>query len=247
MTAGTIFASRKLSFTDMLAAICLISNGAKGMSAMQLSRDLGVQVKTAFVLAHKLHEAMSLARPQAPLDGDVEVDGMYNGGHIKPANFKENRVDRRKAEYQTGERRVVVAFRQRRGRTLTFVCNQESEGVELAKRFVSRSAIMHADEASHWDALHAGWQVGRINHSEAYSADGICTNQAESFFSRLRRMIRGQHHHVSARYLAQYANHAAWLEDHRRQSNGDLARRIVALGLAAPVSRQWKGYWQRAS
>ncbi len=106
---------------------------------------------------------------------------------------------------------------------------------------------MHADEASHWDALHAGWQVGRINHSEAYSLDGVCTNQAESYFSRLRRMVRGQHHHVSARYLHAYADHAAWLEDHRRMSNGALAHRVGGLAMAHPVSRQWAGYWQRAA
>lgn len=247
VTAGTIFASRKLAFTDLLAAICIFVNGAKGMSALQLSRDLDVQYKTAFVLAHKLREAMAAERPQEPLDGEVEVDGMYSGGHIRPANHVDNRVDRRLAKHQTGKRRVVVAFRQRGGRTLPFVCRQEGEGVELAMRHVSRWAVMHADEASHWDALHDGWQVGRINHSEAYSEDGVCTNQVESYFARLRRMIRGQHHHVSPKYLAAYANHAAWLEDHRRKSNGDLARRVVALGLASPVSRQWKGYWQRAA
>jgi transposase-like protein len=247
VTAGTIFASRKLAFTDILAAICIFANGAKGLSALQLSRDLDVQYKTAFVLAHKLREAMATDRPSEPLDGIVEVDGMYNGGHIRPANFKEDRVDRRKAEHQTGTRRVVVAFRQRKGRTLPFVCHQEAEGVELAKIHVSRDAVMNADEASHWDRLHEGWPVERINHSESYANGEICTNQVESYFARLRRMIRGQHHHVSPKYLAQYANHAAWLEDHRRMSNGALVSRIVALSLAAPVSRQWKGYWQRAA
>jgi transposase-like protein len=59
VTSGTMFASRKLSFTDLLAAICLFVNGSKGMSAVQFSRDLDVQYKTAFVLAHKLREALS--------------------------------------------------------------------------------------------------------------------------------------------------------------------------------------------
>ncbi len=247
VTSGTIFASRKMAFTDLLAAICLVVNGAKGLSMVQISRDLDCQYKTAFVLAHKIREAMASARPSAPLEGDVEVDGMYHGGHIRPANLKENRVDRRLAENQTGMRRVVVAFRQRKGRTLTFVARHEAEGVELAKRHVSRLAVMHADEASHWDHLHDGWQVGRVNHSEAYSTLESCTNQVESYFSRLRRMIRGQHHHVSARYLAQYANHAAWLEDHRRLSNGELAGRLAGLAMKHPVSRDWKGYWQRAA
>jgi ISXO2-like transposase domain len=225
----------------------LIVNGSKGLSMVQVSRDLDCQYKTAFVLSHKIREAMASERPSQPLDGDVEVDGMYNGGYVRPANNREDRVDRRLAENQTGKRRVVVAFRQRKGRTLTFVAKHEAEGVELAKQHVSRLAVMHADEASHWDHLHDGWQVGRVNHSEAYSTLESCTNQVESYFSRLRRMIRGQHHFVSAKYLGQYANHAAWLEDHRRLSNGELAGRLTRLAMEHPVSRSWKGYWQRVA
>jgi hypothetical protein len=59
VTSGTIFACRKLSFVDLLAAICLFVNAAKGTSALQFSRDLDVQYKTAFVLAHKLREALA--------------------------------------------------------------------------------------------------------------------------------------------------------------------------------------------
>src|SRR5690606_886005 len=54
VTSGTIFHSRKLTFTDLLAAICMVMNAAKGLSALQLGRDLDVQHKTAFVLAHKI-------------------------------------------------------------------------------------------------------------------------------------------------------------------------------------------------
>src|SRR5579862_4914986 len=59
VTSGTIFASRKLPIRDYLMAIAIFVNGAKGHSALQLSRDLDVQYKTAFVLAHKLREAMA--------------------------------------------------------------------------------------------------------------------------------------------------------------------------------------------
>lgn len=246
VTSGTIFASRKMAFVDLLAAVCLLVNGAKGMSMIQLSRDLDCQYKTAFVLAHKLREAMALEVQQpGELNGHVEVDGAYFGGHVRPANEKAERVDRRRREHQTGTRRVVVAFRERLGRTLPLVCKSEAEGVELAMRHVSRSASISADEASHWDLLHAGWPVERVNHSLAYSDHGKHTNWVESYFSRLRRMILGQHHGVSPRYLHQYANHAAWLEDNRRQSNGGLAFRLVAEAMLSPVSRCWKGYWQR--
>ena len=58
-------------------------------------------------------------------------------------------------------------------------------------------------------------------------------------------MIGGQHLRVEGRYLDAYAAHAAWLEDHRFESNGTLANRLIGGALAAPVSRAWKGYWQR--
>lgn len=245
VTSGTIFASRKMSFTDLLAAICLIVNGAKGISMIQMSRDLDCQYKTAFVLAHKIREAMASETISHKLGGEVEVDGAYFGGHIRPANFAENRVDRRKAEFQTGTRRVVIAARQRKGRTLTAVVRSEADGVEFVQAVATKGTAIHADEATHWDVLHDSFPVSRINHSEAYCKDGACTNQAESFFSRLRRMVQGQHHRVSPKYLHQYAAHAAWLEDHRGLPNGELAGRVGDLTLAHPVSRNWKGYWQQ--
>ena len=115
VTSGTIFASRKLDFTDLLAAVCLFVNGAKGMSMLQMARDLDVQYKTAFVLCHKLREALAGERDGAELNGVVEVDGMHVGGHIRPENEAKDRVDRRLAQHQTGKRRVVVAFREREG------------------------------------------------------------------------------------------------------------------------------------
>ena len=74
MTSGTIFHGRKLKFVDLMAAICIIVNGAKGISALQLSRDLDVQHKTAFVLAHKLREAIAVETNDMKLDGEVEVE-----------------------------------------------------------------------------------------------------------------------------------------------------------------------------
>jgi len=248
VTSGTIFASRKMDFVDLLAAICIIVNASKGVSMIQLSRDLDCQYKTAFVLAHKLREAMAQeVQTGEVLEGHVEIDGAYFGGHIRPANMKEDRVDRRRAEHQTGKRRVVVAMREREGRTLPIVTMNESEGVALANENVDRMATMSADEASHWDLLHSGWHVDRVNHSECYSDHGKHTNMAESYFSRLRRMVDGQHHGVSPQYLHQYANHAAWLEDNRRSDNGELAHRLVSNAMGARVSRTWKGYWQRSA
>jgi hypothetical protein len=215
------------------------------LSAVQLSRDLGVQYKTAFVLMHKLREAAA-ETAGTKLGNLVEIDGAYFGGHVRPANSKEDRVDRRLLQNRTGKRRVVIVLRERRGRTLTRAFLHEAEGVGFAKDRLAPGAIVAADEVAHWDLLSPTFETQRINHSEAYSFEGVHTNMAESYFSRLRRMIRGQHHRVAAQHLGGYAAHAAWLEDHRLESNGALADHLIRDGLAFPVSRAWKGYWQRA-
>lgn len=246
VTSGTIFASRKLAIRDYLLAIAIFVNGAKGHSALQLSRDLDVQYKTAFVLTHKLREAMAAEMADMTVSGEVEIDGAYFGGHIRPANYKENRVDRRLAKNQNGKRRVVVIMRERAGRTLPFVFKSEGASLPTIGQRVHPSTTVHADEALHWDELHTFYLTKRINHSEAYSDGQSCTNMAESFFSRLRRAEVGTHHHIAGPYLNAYSSEMAWREDHRRVSNGEQYLMIASAALLHPVSNQWKGYWQRA-
>jgi hypothetical protein len=94
--------------------------------------------------------------------------------------------------------------------------------------------------------LNAHYETKRINHSEAYSADGASTNQAESSFSRLRRAEIGTHHHIAGPYLAAYAAEMDWREDRRRQSNGAQYLAILTAAAHHPVSGHWKGYWQRS-
>ena len=247
VSSGTIFASRKMSFTDLLAAIVIFVNGAKGVSALQMGRDLDCQYKTAFVLSHKLREAMARENMGATIGGVVEVDGAYFGGYSKPANEKSDRKDRRLLENQTGKRQVVVVARSRGGRTLTFIGRTESQGVPFIRSVVETGATVHADEGTAWDALHASYDTGRVNHSFRYMDKGVCTNQAESYFSRLRRMEVGTHHHIAGPYLASYANEASFREDNRRAPNGAQAAMVGSLALASSQSRRFAGYWQRAA
>lgn len=248
VTSGTLFSNRKLPIRDYLLAIAIFVNGAKGHSALQLSRDLGVQYKTAFVLSHKLREAMASEQAMTEqLSGHVEIDGAYFGGHIRPANYKADRIDRRMARHQTGKRRVVVVMRERAGRTVTGVFGSEAQSVAHITNSVRPDATIYADEATHWDALHARFLTKRINHQYAYSDDGACTNQAESFFSRIRRAEIGTHHHISGRHLHAYAAEMSWREDNRRISNGEQYLAVAASALNHPVSQVWAGYWQRRS
>jgi transposase-like protein len=86
VTSGTIFASRKLPIGTYLLAIAIFVNGAKGHNALQLSCDLDCQYKTAFVLAHKIREALADEKKDETVSGEVEIDGAYFGGYVKPAN-----------------------------------------------------------------------------------------------------------------------------------------------------------------
>ncbi len=84
-----------------LAAILIFVNEVMGKSALALSRDLGVQYKTAFVLAHKIREAMAAEIKGTMVGGDgrtAEIDGAYFGGHVRPENVKSHRKDRRRSE-----------------------------------------------------------------------------------------------------------------------------------------------------
>lgn len=147
--------------------------------------------------------------------------------------------------HQTGKRQVVVVMRARDGQPLPFVLSSEAAGVARIADTVVPGSTVYADEAAHWDALHARFLTKRINHSEAYSTDEACTNMAESFFSRVRRAEIGIHHHIAGPYLNAYASEMSWREDHRRVSNGEQYLAVTAAALGHPVSRQWKGYWQR--
>jgi len=245
VTSGTIFASRKLGFVDLLAAIVIFVNGAKGIAALQLSRDLDCQYKTAFVLTHKLREAMAREQMGRTLDGIVEIDGAYFGGYVKPENEKADRKDRRLVANRSGKRQCVVIMRERGGKSLPFIVANEGDAVPYVRDHVANLATLHADEGAGWDALHAGWMTERVNHSIQFYDKGACTNQAESYFSRLRRMEVGTHHHIAGPYIGAYAREASWREDNRRVSNGDQAAMVTAAAMASRVSRDWKGYWQR--
>ena len=69
----------------------------------------------------------------------------------------------------------------------------------------------------------------RVNHEDAYSADGACTNMTEEYFSRLRRAEIGHHHHITGAYLLRYAQESSWCEDDRRVANGEQTRTVAAL------------------
>src|SRR3954466_2188790 len=87
------------------------------------------------------------------------------------------------------------------GGTLPAVFESEDAAASFIKARVDRASTVPADESPAWNALHARFDTRRINHSVEYATDEACTNQAESYFARLRRGERGHHHRISGVYL----------------------------------------------
>jgi ISXO2-like transposase domain len=160
-----------------------------GQARFSCRSRFGVSYKAAFV------KAMAEEMKGRKLGGEgkvAKIDGGYFGGYVKPANFRENRVDRRLGRHQSGKRKAVV-----NGRSLPAVFRTEGQALSFIRSRIAKGTIVNADEGSSWDALHAQYEMKRINHEEAYSLGGACTNWAEEFFSRMRRAEQGHHHHIA--------------------------------------------------
>lgn len=250
VTSGTIFNSHKLTYKTILLAIIIFSNATKSISALQFSRDLGVQYKTAWVLLHKIRENLMEYNSDKKLKGVVEIDGVYVGNYIRPKNNINDRIDRRKA-YKPNKR-VVLSLKQRASYgsnlTKTFILKSENslDIKKIAKFNIDINSEIHTDENSAYDDLVANYNLKRVNHQIEYSTvDGINNNQSESYNSRFRRMLYGQIHRVGVLYLSNYANEIAYREDTKRWDNGKIANDILNRCLKDnSISNEFTGYWQ---
>lgn len=249
VTSGTIFASRKLTYKQLLVAIFFFAQGAKGMPALELARTLNINPKSAFVLLHKIREAIESARSDVMLEGIVEIDGCYYGGHRRPPNA--GRDGRHSLPDPTPEekskKKVVIAMVERNGAAVPVVAQSETQAAAFAAalKHIRPGSVVAADEAPAYEPLHSRYEMLRINHRQTFAEGPACTNQAESFHSRMRRAEIGQYHHMSGRYLIRYAHEMAYRHSRRQIDNGAIYKEMAELGLSHPISRDWKGYWRR--
>lgn len=253
VTSGTIFSSHKLPLKDILYAVALFVHSVKGMSALQLSRHLDIEHKTAYILFHKLRNAIYVSRDTTPLKGEVEIDGGYFNFHVRPKNHHKHRVDRRSRFNMNPMKRAILVMRERgapgqgAARTIVEVIKKENERdvMALSKMYIQLGTTIYTDEHSCYSALATRYLVKQVNHQESYSGpDGVNENQAESFFSRMRRLIIGQIHKCEGKYLTFYAHEVAWRENMRRTSSFDQFNDLMDKCLRAGQSKYWSKYWQ---
>jgi transposase-like protein len=200
VTVGTVFERSKLPLCKWLAALFMMTASKKGVSAHQIHRSLGISYKSAWFMCHRLREAMRPANYPEPLGGKfkiVEVDETFVGG--KAGNRKSRKVR---------IKQPVVALVQRGGDVRSFpVRKVNSRHLNaLLRKQVSKKSYLMTDESNIYSK--PGKQFTRhqtVNHSiEEYVRGDAHVNNAENYFSILKRGIIGVYHHVSHEHLPMY-------------------------------------------
>lgn len=222
---GSVMERSHVPLHKWLLATHIMAASKKGMSALQMSRMIGVTYKTAWFLCHRIREAMDGADTNGPLGGPdkvVEADETYVGGKAR------NRAFRKPAD-----KKPVVALVEREGNVRSFhVAN-------VTAKQLRGLIVTNVDRASHLmtDESHVYTAVGRefnghstVNHSakEYVTTGGFKhSNTAENFFSIFKRGVIGTYHHMSEAHLGRYCREFDLRYNTRAMNDSERALTIV--------------------
>jgi transposase-like protein len=204
VTVGTIFEDSHLPLATWVKAIHLLTTSKKGMSSLQLMRNLGLgSYKTAWHLGHRIRLAMDKEPMMGLLKGDVQVDETFVGG--KP---RKGSLDQRGKGIT--KKQPVLVLVETDGRAISQpIQSAETPSVKpVMEAHIDPSARIVTDEWRAYVKAAPGFTGGhaRVNHSsnEYVNADGFTTNTAESYFALLKRGHYGIYHRMSKKHLHRY-------------------------------------------
>jgi transposase-like protein len=228
VTVGTILEQSHLPIRTWLMAFAIICSSKKGVSALQLQRQLGLgSYRSAWHMAHRIRYAMSQEPLAKLLRGVVEADETYVGGKPRKGNGEPSKRGRGTS------RTPVMVLVERGGRPKAFtVPNVTGRTLKTAIRqnVLPKSTIM-TDDFLAYKGIGRGFDGGHllVNHSAGEYArdDGASTNTAESYFALLKRGIVGSFHSVSKQHLNRYCDEFSYRWSTREMT--DAARTIKAL------------------
>jgi transposase-like protein len=223
-TINTILEDSHLPIRTWLMAFALLCSAKKGVSALQLQRQLDIgSYRSAWHMAHRIRHAMS-KEPLAGLlgrnGGIVEVDETYVGG-------KHRRLPGEKPRFGRSTKKTpVVALVERGGRVRarTMVKPDKASLHAAIRETVDPSAAIHTDQWSAYAKIGAHFAGGHytVNHAAGeYARDGVHVNSAEGFFALFKRGIMGSFHHISLQHMPKYLNEFSFRWDNRKVSDGE--------------------------
>ncbi len=222
VTVGTIFERSHIPLSKWITAFHLLCASKKGMSAMQLSRMLGVTYKSAWFMAHRIRHAMT-RQYMTSLQGIVEVDETYCGGKAK--NGPRGRGALKKTP--------VLAILQRHGsiraRVVRTVSARDLRSAIRAN--VHEDSVIMTDDYRVYRSLDeefAGHHAVKHTRRE-YVRGAAHINGCESFFALLKRGLYGSFHHVSRRHLHRYCQEFAFRWDYRQVDDDIRTRKALSL------------------
>lgn len=204
---GTIFERSHIPLHKWIYAMYLLVTARKGISSMQLSKEIGVTQKSAWFMLQRLREACSAPDNIDKLRGIVEVDEVFIGGR------EASKHKHKKANLGRGAvgKTPVLGMRERRGgRTVALPITDTSiSAVQQAIHAnVEVGSTIYSDEHSAYTDLNGlFFRHDSVNHSAGeYARGSVTVNGVESVWAVLRRGLHGVYHHVSEKHLARYVD-----------------------------------------
>ncbi len=217
---GTIFERSHVPLHKWLYAMYLLVTARKGVSSLQLSKQIGITQKSAWFVLHRLREACG--DELTKLQGIVEIDETYVGGI--EANKHEHK--KLKAGRGTVGKTPVLGMRERGGKTVAMpLASTDAQTIQDAiVQRVEVGSMLHTDEAAVYHAMGGlFFRHESVNHSDGeYVRDGVTTNSIESVFAVLKRGLVGVYHHASDKHLGRYVDEFAF-----RLNDGDVKRHTL--------------------
>ena len=213
---GTIMEATKLPLPKWFLAMNLILNAKKGISSLQLARDIGVNKNTAWYLQKRIRQAMD--EGDSILRGIIETDESYVGGSLVNKHKKHKEIkgyNKCGMEHKT----PVLGMLQRKGKIVVRVLNKAfgKEIKPIMKKSISKESDLVTDGFGGYKDLGEYFNQHIIlNHSKKIRRIGeYHTNSIEGFWSMLKRAIMGQYHKISPEHLQEYLNELAFKYNHR--------------------------------
>ena len=224
--AGTIFENTNKPLRDWFKVVHLMTTSKKGISALQIQRQLGFgSYGTAHSMCHKIRAAM--IEPEKKLGGIVEVDETYVGGKDQWRHWDKKSGGR--GGLATGKTPVIGAV-QRKGNVVARVLdNVTAKTAEIFVREVvsNKVSLLATDDWSGYERLKKEYPVGSVDHSKGqYVIGAVHTNTIEGFWSIFKRGVVGTFHKVSAKYMPLYV--AEFQFRYNNRQNPDIFGAVVS-------------------